>query len=76
MSRSGARWIGRDGATNARDAGRRPPVTDDIVEQMADEAERGYDVAEIRRRRSGSDLLRAAKHGVSVSEAPRGAGEK
>ncbi len=43
---------------------------------MADEAERGYGVAGIRRRRSASDLLRAAELGVSVSEATRGAGEE
>lgn len=29
------------------------PVTDDMVEKMADEAEKGYDVDEIRRRRAG-----------------------
>ncbi|MDA8073584.1 MAG: CopG family transcriptional regulator [Actinomycetota bacterium] len=29
------------------------PITDDMVEAMADEAERGYDVEEIQRRRQG-----------------------
>ncbi len=29
------------------------PITDEMVEAMADEAERGYDVGEIRRRRRG-----------------------
>ncbi|MCP9488738.1 MAG: ribbon-helix-helix protein, CopG family [Solirubrobacteraceae bacterium MAG38_C4-C5] len=29
------------------------PITDEMVEAMADEAERGYDVDEILRRRSG-----------------------
>ena len=29
------------------------PITDDMVEAMADEAERGYDVEEILRRRRG-----------------------
>lgn len=29
------------------------PITDDMVEAMADEAERGYDVDEVRRRRRG-----------------------
>ena len=27
------------------------PITDEIIEAMADEAERGYDVEELRRRR-------------------------
>ena len=29
------------------------PITDEMIEAMADEAERGYDVQEIRRRRQG-----------------------
>lgn len=29
------------------------PVTDEVVETLADEAERGYDVAELRRARQG-----------------------
>lgn len=29
------------------------PITDEMIEEMADEAERGYDVKEIRRRRRG-----------------------
>jgi len=29
------------------------PISDETVERMADEARRGYDVEEIRRRRSG-----------------------
>ncbi len=29
------------------------PITDEMVEAMADEAERGYDIEEIRRRRRG-----------------------
>ena len=29
------------------------PITDDVVEQLADEAERGYDVDDILRRRRG-----------------------
>jgi len=29
------------------------PITDQMIEQMADEAEQGYDVGEIERRRAG-----------------------
>ncbi len=69
------------------------PITDESVEALADEAERGYDVDELLRRRGGRPamgsapssvesvrldpelkrdlLLRAAKDGISVSEAIR-----
>ncbi|MHB2023950.1 MAG: ribbon-helix-helix protein, CopG family [Mycobacteriales bacterium] len=70
------------------------PITDEVVEALADEAERGYDVDDILRRRRGGRsamgsapaevesvrldpelkrdlLLRAAKDGISVSEAIR-----
>ncbi|MGH9090209.1 MAG: ribbon-helix-helix protein, CopG family [Acidimicrobiales bacterium] len=69
------------------------PITDEMVQAMADEAERSYDVDELLRRRGGRPamgsapssvesvrldpelkrdlLLRAAKDGVSVSEAIR-----
>ncbi|HEY1733661.1 MAG TPA: CopG family transcriptional regulator [Acidimicrobiales bacterium] len=69
------------------------PITDETVEAMADEAERGYDVDALLRRRGGRPamgsapssvesvrldpelkrdlLVRAAKDGVSVSEAIR-----
>lgn len=69
------------------------PITDEMVEEMADEAERGYDVDALLRRRGGRPamgsapssvesvrldpelkrdlLLRAARDGVSVSEAIR-----
>ncbi len=33
------------------------PITDEIIEAMADEAERGYDVEELRRRRGGRPAL-------------------
>jgi hypothetical protein len=33
------------------------PITDEVVEAMADEAEQGYDVDEIRRRRGGRPLI-------------------
>lgn len=69
------------------------PITDEMVEAMAHDAERGYDVDDLLRRRGGRPpmgsapssvesvrldpelkrdlLLRAAKDGVSVSEAIR-----
>jgi predicted HicB family RNase H-like nuclease len=40
------------------------PITDEVVEQMADEAERGYDVAEIRRRRGGRPPMGSAAASV------------
>ena len=40
------------------------PITDEIVERMADEAERGYDVAEIRRRRGGRPPMGSAAASV------------
>lgn len=36
------------------------PITDELVEAMADEAERGYDVAELRRRQGGRPAMGAA----------------
>lgn len=33
------------------------PITDKMIEAMADEAERGYDVEELRRRRGGRPAL-------------------
>jgi len=33
------------------------PITDEMIEAMADEAERGYDISEIRRRRGGRPPL-------------------
>jgi len=33
------------------------PITDEMIEAMADEAERGYDVEELRRRRGGRPAL-------------------
>lgn len=69
------------------------PITDQTVEAMADEAEDGYDVDEMLRKRAGRPpmgsapalvesvrldpelkgelILRAAKEGISVSEAIR-----
>lgn len=40
------------------------PVTDDIVEALADEAERGYDVDEIVRRRGGRPPMGSAAAAV------------
>ena len=40
------------------------PVTDEMVEALADEAERGYDVDEIVRRRGGRPLMGSAAAGV------------
>ena len=33
------------------------PITDEMIEAIADEAERGYDVEELRRRRGGRPAL-------------------
>ena len=33
------------------------PITDEIIEVMADEAEHGYDIEELRRRRGGRPAL-------------------
>ena len=33
------------------------PITDEMIEAIADEAERGYDVEELRRRRGGQPAL-------------------
>jgi hypothetical protein len=33
------------------------PITDEMIEAMADEAERGYDVEDLRRRRGGRPAL-------------------
>lgn len=40
------------------------PITDEMVERMADEAERGYDVDEIRRRRGGRPPMGSAAASV------------
>lgn len=40
------------------------PITDEMVERMADEAERGYDVAELRRRRGGRPPMGSAAASV------------
>jgi len=40
------------------------PITDEMVEAMADEAERGYDVEEIRRRRGGRPPIGSAASSV------------
>ncbi len=40
------------------------PVTDEMVESLAAEAERGYDVDEIVRRRGGRPLMGSAAAGV------------
>ncbi|MDQ6754024.1 MAG: ribbon-helix-helix protein, CopG family [Actinomycetota bacterium] len=40
------------------------PIRDDLVAAMADEAERGYDVEEIRRRRGGRPLMGSAASSV------------
>jgi len=40
------------------------PITDQMVEEMADEAERGYDVAEILRRRSGRPTMGSSASSV------------
>jgi hypothetical protein len=40
------------------------PVTDEMVEALAAEAERGYDVDEIVRRRGGRPLMGSAAAGV------------
>lgn len=40
------------------------PITDETVEQMADEAERGHDVAEIKRRRGGRPPMGSAAASV------------
>jgi len=39
-------------------------ITDDVVEDMADEAERGYDVEEILRRRGGRPPMGSAASSV------------
>jgi predicted HicB family RNase H-like nuclease len=36
------------------------PITDKMIDAMADEAERGYDVAEIKRRRGGRPPIGSA----------------
>ena len=40
------------------------PITDDVVDATADEAERGYDVEEIRRRRGGRPPMGSAASSV------------
>ncbi len=40
------------------------PITDEVVEAMADEAERGYDLEEIRRRRGGRPPMGSAAASV------------
>ncbi|MGI8903936.1 MAG: ribbon-helix-helix protein, CopG family [Solirubrobacteraceae bacterium] len=40
------------------------PITDEMVEAMADQAERGYDVDEIRRRRGGRPPIGSAASSV------------
>ncbi len=40
------------------------PITNEMVETMADEAERGYDVEEIRRRRGGRPPMGSAASSV------------
>jgi len=40
------------------------PITDEMVEVMADEAERGYDVEEIRRRAGGRPPMGSAPSSV------------
>ena len=40
------------------------PITDEVVKAMADEAERGYDVEEIRRRRGGRPPIGSAASSV------------
>ena len=47
------------------------PITDEMVETMADEAERGYDVEEIlRRRRGGRPPIRSAPSSVESVRLP------
>lgn len=40
------------------------PITDEAVEAMADDAERGYDVEAIRRRRGGRPLIGSSASSV------------
>ncbi len=40
------------------------PITDEMIEAMADEAERGYDVERIRRRRGGRPPMGSAASSV------------
>ena len=40
------------------------PITEEVVEAMADEAERGYDVEKIRRRRGGRPPMGSAASSV------------
>lgn len=40
------------------------PISDEMVEAMADEAERGYDVKEIKRRRGGRPPIGSAASSV------------
>ena len=40
------------------------PITDQMVEEMADEAQRGYDVEEILRRRGGRPTMGSAASSV------------
>lgn len=40
------------------------PITDEMVEKMADEAERGYDVEDLQRRRGGRPLIGSAASSV------------
>jgi predicted HicB family RNase H-like nuclease len=40
------------------------PITDEVVEVLADEAERGYDVDELRRRRGGRPAMRSSASSV------------
>jgi len=43
------------------------PITDEMIEAMADEAERGYDVEKIRRRRGGRPPMGSAASSVEHS---------
>jgi predicted HicB family RNase H-like nuclease len=40
------------------------PITDEMIEEMADEAERGYDVKSIRRRQGGRPSMGSAPSSV------------
>jgi predicted HicB family RNase H-like nuclease len=40
------------------------PITDEVVEELADEAERGYDVDELRRRRGGRPAMGSSPSSV------------
>ena len=40
------------------------PITDEMIEEMADEAERGYDIENIRRRQGGRPSMGSAPSSV------------